>query len=42
MSKKMNIDTMSIEEMWQLHEEISRVLSTRLTAQKRGLEKRLV
>ena len=39
MSKK--FDSMSVDEMWQLHEEISRVLSDRLTAEKRALEKRL-
>jgi DNA-binding protein H-NS len=32
MSKKMNLDAMSIDEMWQLHEEISRILSVRLTS----------
>ncbi len=41
MSKKVNLDAMSIDEMWQLHEEIIRVLSTRLTSEKRALEKRL-
>src|SRR5216683_1811820 len=42
MSKKLSFDAMSIDEMWQLHEEISRVLSVRLTSEKRELEKRLV
>ena len=32
---------MSIDEMWQLHEKIIQVLSTRLTSEKRELEKRL-
>jgi DNA-binding protein H-NS len=41
MSKKLNLDAMSIDEMWKLHEEISRVLSVRLTMEKRQLEKRL-
>ena len=42
MSKKsLSLDGMSIDEMWQLHEEISRVLSVRLTSEKRQLEKRL-
>jgi DNA-binding protein H-NS len=41
MSKKLNLDAMSIDEMWHLHEEISRVLSVRLTSEKRELEKRL-
>jgi DNA-binding protein H-NS len=41
MNKKLNLDAMSVDEMWQLHEEISRVLSVRLTSEKRELEKRL-
>jgi DNA-binding protein H-NS len=41
MSKKLNLDAMSIDEMWHLHEQIIRVLSVKLTAEKRGLEKRL-
>lgn len=41
MNKKLNLDSMSVDEMWQLHEEISRVLSVRLTSEKRELEKRL-
>jgi DNA-binding protein H-NS len=41
MTKKLNLDAMSIDEMWQLHEEISRVLSVRLTMEKRQLEERL-
>ena len=41
MSKSFDFDGMSVDEMWQLHEEVSRVLSTRLTAEKRELEKRL-
>ncbi|MGB9115233.1 H-NS family nucleoid-associated regulatory protein [Bradyrhizobium sp.] len=41
MSKKLNLDAMSIDEMWQLHEEIIRVLSVRLTSEKCELEKRL-
>jgi DNA-binding protein H-NS len=41
MTKKLNLDVMSIDEMWHLHEEISRVLSVRLTSEKRELEKRL-
>jgi DNA-binding protein H-NS len=42
MSKKLDLDAMSVDDMWQLHEEISRVLSVRLKAEKRELEKRLV
>ena len=41
MSKKFDLDAMSIDEMWQLYEEASRVLSVRLTSEKRELEKRL-
>ena len=41
MNKKLNLDAMSVDEMWQLHEEISQVLSVRLTSEKRELEKRL-
>jgi DNA-binding protein H-NS len=41
MNKKLNLDSMSVDEMWQLHEEIGRVLSLRLTSEKRELEKRL-
>ena len=37
----MNLDAMSVDEIWQLHEEISGILSLRLTAEKRELEKRL-
>jgi DNA-binding protein H-NS len=41
MTKKINLDGMSVDGMWQLHEEISRLLSVRLTSEKRELEKRL-
>ena len=41
MTKKLNLNAMSLDEMWQLHEEISRVLSVKLTSEKRELEKRL-
>ena len=41
MNKKFNLDAMTVDEMWLLHEEISRVLSVRLTSEKRELEKRL-
>lgn len=41
MTKKLNLDSMSVDEMWQLHEEISGLLSVRLTSEKRELEKRL-
>jgi DNA-binding protein H-NS len=38
---KLNLDAMMVDELWQLHAEISRVLSDRLTSQKRELEKQL-
>ncbi len=41
MSKKFNLDAMSTDEMWQLHEEISQVLSVKLASEKHALEKRL-
>lgn len=41
MGKRLNLEAMSIEEMWQLHEEIIQVLSNKLTSEKRELEKRL-
>lgn len=41
MTWKLNLDALSIDDMWQLHEEISRVLSVKLTSEKRELEKRL-
>lgn len=41
MIKKINLDTMSIDEMWRLHEKIAEVLSARLLSEKRELEKRL-
>ncbi|MBR1280353.1 H-NS family nucleoid-associated regulatory protein [Bradyrhizobium sp. AUGA SZCCT0283] len=41
MNKKPSFDGMSVDELWQLHEELSQVLSVRLTSEKRELEKRL-
>jgi len=41
MSKKFNLDAMSLDEMWRLHEEISQILTIRLASEKRELEKRL-
>ncbi len=41
MNKKQNFDGMSVDELWHLHEELSQVLSVRLTSEKRELEKRL-
>lgn len=39
--KKPNLDSLSLDELWQLHEELNRLLSVRLTAEKRALETRL-
>ena len=41
MSKKLDLDSMPVDEMWQLHKRIGRVLSVRLATEKRELEKRL-
>src|SRR6201987_5214141 len=41
MGKKLDLDAMSPDEMWQLHIEIGRFLSVRLNSEKRELEKRL-
>ena len=41
MGKKLDLDAMSTDEMWQLHIEIGRFLSVRLNSEKRELEKRL-
>lgn len=39
--KKPNLEGLSLDELWQLHEELNRLLSVRLTAEKRALETRL-
>lgn len=41
MTKKVDLGAMTVDELWQLHEELSTVLATRLTSEKRELEKRL-
>jgi DNA-binding protein H-NS len=41
MSDKLNLDAMTTDELWHLHEEISPILLARVTSQKRELEKRL-
>ena len=41
MSRKLNLDAMSVDEMWRLHERIIEILSERLTSEKRELETRL-
>ena len=41
MNTKLNIDAMSLDEMWGLHESLIEVLSARLTSEKRELETKL-
>ncbi len=41
MRGKLKLESMSVDDMWQLHEEIGRLLSVRLTSEKRELEERL-
>src|ERR1700716_3057442 len=41
MIKKIDLEAMSVDEMWKLHEQIGQLLSVRLTSEKRELEKRL-
>lgn len=41
MNKKIDVEAMSVDEMWKLHEQIGQLLSVRLTSEKRELEKRL-
>jgi len=38
---KFNLSLLSIDELWKLHEEVGAMLSERITAEKRELEKRL-
>ena len=39
--KKSELELMSLDDLWSLHEEISRILSTRIKAEKHELERRL-
>jgi DNA-binding protein H-NS len=39
--KKIDLEAMSFDDLWSLHERISRVLSVRITSEKRELERRL-
>jgi DNA-binding protein H-NS len=39
--KKMDLVSMSVDDLWSLHGEISEILSARITTEKRELEKRL-
>jgi DNA-binding protein H-NS len=41
MTKKIDFQGMTVDELWQLYEELSNVLSSRMTLEKRELEKRL-
>jgi DNA-binding protein H-NS len=40
--KNKQLEMMSVDELWTLHEEVKAVLSTKLEAEKRELERRLV
>ncbi|MBV9562530.1 MAG: hypothetical protein JOY90_19120, partial [Bradyrhizobium sp.] len=40
-TKKSDLETMSFDELWSLHEEVTQLLSVRITAEKRELERRL-
>src|SRR5690348_15793123 len=39
--KKIDLEAMSVDHLWSIHEKISRILSARITSEKRELEKRL-
>ena len=39
--KKTDLEDMSIDDLWTLHEKVSRILSTRIASEKHELEKRL-
>ena len=39
--KKFDLEAMSFDELWSLHEQISQLLSVKITSEKRELEKRL-
>jgi DNA-binding protein H-NS len=40
--KKLDFEKISLDDLWALHEQISRILSSRIIAEKEQLEKRLV
>jgi DNA-binding protein H-NS len=40
-AKKIEFESMSLDDLWSLHEEISTILSARIKAEKQELEKRL-
>jgi DNA-binding protein H-NS len=39
--RKPDLETMSFDELWQLHEELSQILAERITVEKNALEERL-
>jgi len=39
--QKLNLATMQLDDLWQLYEELAKVLADKITAEKRGLEDRL-
>lgn len=39
--KKLELESMSVDELWSLHERITKILSERITSEKQELEKRL-
>jgi DNA-binding protein H-NS len=39
--RKSDLDAMQFDELWQIHEELTKILSDRMVAEKRELEKRL-
>jgi DNA-binding protein H-NS len=39
--RKSDLDAMQIDELWQIHEELTKILSDRMRAEKLELEKRL-
>ncbi len=39
--KKFDLDSMSVDELWSLHERVSKILSARITSEKYELERRL-
>lgn len=41
MSKKLELESMPLEDLWSLHERVSAILSSRIKAEKHELEKRL-
>src|ERR1700757_818071 len=40
-SKKLELESMSLDDLWSLHEKVSIILSARIKAEKHELEKRL-